>query len=159
MLKKMTVTLLASILFCGCSTAASISRADGKPINGKILRSSSSAIIVETKTGSRSNISDIDHPGNGVAIIGGLLGAYGAFNITQGVPLCEENGPAFCGGVFLPAVVGGTMLIWGLSTWLGSTGAASMPSGSTTVPDAPQASAFDFSPATGSAGASAFQVR
>lgn len=51
------------------------------------------------------------------------------------------------------------MLIWGMSTWLGSTGAASQSSSSGTVPDAPAAAAFDFSPAPATGRASVRHAR
>lgn len=163
---KITVTLLASILICGCSTTAKISRINGGTIEAKIRRSTPGAVVVQTDKGSeasisRSDISDIDHPGNVAAVIGGLLSTYGAVNIAAGAPRCAEGGGAYCTGVFLPAAVGVPMLIWGLATWIGSTSAAaaSSPSSSGTVPEAPPDSAFNFSPATNGGSASALQAR
>jgi hypothetical protein len=156
---KITVTLLASILISGCSTTASISRTNGRELEAKIQRSTPGAVVVQTNGGSevsisRSDITDIDHPGNGAAVFGLLLSTYGAVNIAAGAPKCSQGGGAFCTGVFLPAAIGLPMLIWGLSTWLGSSNAASSPWVSGNVPDAPHTSAFDFSPATHGGGAS-----
>jgi hypothetical protein len=166
MLKKITVTLLASTLICGCSTTATISRINGKTVDAKIRRSTPGAVVVETDGGrevsiSRSDISDIDHPGNVAAVLGGLVSAYGAVNIASGASGCAEGGGAYCTGVFLPAAVGVPILIWGLSTWIGSTSAASASSSSSsgTVPEAPPASAFDFSPVTTGGSASALPAR
>jgi len=163
---KITVTLLAAILLCGCSTTATISRINGRQVEAKIQRSTPGAVVVQTDAGkevsiSRSDISDIDHPGNVAAVIGGLVSAYGALNIAVGAPRCGEGGGAYCTGVFLPAAIGVPMLIWGLSTWVGSTSAVSSPASSSSgnVPDAPPASAFDFSPATTGGSASALQAR
>jgi hypothetical protein len=137
-------------LFCGCSTTATIYRTDGRTIEAKIRDSTSSSLMVQTDQGSearipRSEITDIDHPGNATAVVGGLLGIYGGFNIALGAPQCSK-GASFCTGVFLPAILGTSMLIWGLSTWSDSSSAASGParSSSSTVPAAPQSSAFDF---------------
>ncbi|HYH96338.1 hypothetical protein [Hyalangium sp.] len=162
---KITVTLLASILISGCSTTASISRTNGRELEAKIQRSTPGAVVVQTNGGSevsisRSDITDIDHPGNASAVVGLLLSTYGAINIAAGAPKCSEGGGAFCTGVFLPAAIGFPMLIWGLSTWLGSSNAAaSSPLVSGNVPDAPQASAFDFSPATHGGRASTLLAR
>jgi hypothetical protein len=161
---KITATLLASILVCGCSTTAKISRVNGRTLEAKIKRSTPEAVVVQTDGGSevsisRSDISDIDHPGNVVAVIGGLLSGYGALNIATGAAQCGTGGGAYCTGVFLPAAVGVSMLVWGLTTWGGSTSAASNPGKSGTVPDAPPAAAFNFSPATNGGGASALQSR
>lgn len=157
---KLTVTLLTSTLICGCSTTATISRTNGRTIDAKIQRSTPGAIVVQTNSGSearipRSEITDIDHPGNAVAVVGALLGIYGGLNIAAGAPKCADNGGAFCTGVFLPAAIGTSMLIWGLSTWIGSTNAASAPASSNTVPEIPPDSAFNFSPSTNGGRASA----
>jgi hypothetical protein len=162
--KKITVTLLASILICGCSTSASISRIDGRDIQGKIQRSTSDAVVVATRGGTevsvpRSEITDIDHPGNAIAVLGGLVGAYGALNIAVGAPTCSDTSAAYCVGVALPAAAGAAMLIWGLSTWLGSTDAAGSDSSAGTVPEVPPASAFDFSPAAHGGKTAALRVR
>jgi hypothetical protein len=160
--KKITATLLSSLLLCGCSTTATISRINGRTLEARIQRSTPGAVVVKTESGqevsiSRSEISDIDHPGNVAAVIGGLLSAYGAANIAVGAPQCSTQGGAYCSGVFLPAALGVSMLAWGLGTWIGSTSAASSPEGSSSsssarlspsgVPDAPAAAAFAFSPA------------
>ncbi|MGZ3457850.1 MAG: hypothetical protein ACXU86_05015 [Archangium sp.] len=156
--KKITATLLSSLLLCGCSTTATISRINGGTFDARIQRSTPSAVVVQTESGQevsipRSEITDIDHPGNVAAVIGGLVSAYGLANIAVGAPQCGTQSGAYCAGVFLPAALGVSMLAWGLGTWIGSTSAASSPSGSSAslspsgVPDAPPAAAFDFSPA------------
>lgn len=42
------------------------------------------------------------------------MAGYGVFNIAVGVPKCQSNEPAFCVGVFTPAVVGLMMSLWSL---------------------------------------------
>ena len=152
--KKLIATML--VLLCGCSTTATISRANGAQLEGKIIGSNSSAILVETEGNSslnipRSEITDIDHPGNASAVVGGFLGAYGVLNIATGASGCSEYGAAYCTGVFLPATLGVSMLIWGLTTWSNSTGNASAGPAAvsshspTRVPEPPTADAFNFS--------------
>lgn len=145
---KLIATML--IMLCGCSTTATISRTNGRELEGKIVGSNSSSILVETEGDStlhipRGEITDIDHPGNAAAVVGGFLGAYGILNIATGASACDTAGAAYCTGVFLPATLGASMLIWGLTTWSKSTGAAARPPSSTQVPEPPRAAAFDFS--------------
>ena len=149
---KLAVPPLVALLLCGCSTTATISRTNGGSLEAKIQRSTANTLVVQTDSGSearisRSEITDIDHPGNATAVVGGLLGIYGGINIAAGAPLCAEKGASFCTGVFLPAIIGSSMLIWGLTTWANSSSAASPSnpnSSSSKVPEAPQTSAFDF---------------
>jgi hypothetical protein len=160
MLTKITVALLASILICGCSTSATISRLNGMEVNAKIQRSTASDVLVRTADGSevsiaRADITDIDHPGNATAVAGVLLGAYGAVNIALRAQDCERGGAAYCTGVFLPAAAGLSMFIWGMATWIGSTSAASGSPNPGAVPAAPPAAAFNFTPAASGASAGA----
>lgn len=162
---KLAVALLT--MLCGCSTTATISRINGATVEAKIARSDSSSLFVKTAEGPevaipRADVSDIDHPGNGTAVFGGLLSAYGAMNIAAGLETCGELGGAYCVGTFLPAAIGIPMLIWGMTTWAGSTGAAAntSPSGHTgVVPSPPPASPFDFSPPGDSGRVSALGAR
>jgi hypothetical protein len=148
----LTLVLLAWL--CGCSTAAKISLIEGGQVEARIQRSDQDNLVVGTETGAevpipRSEISEIDHPGNVVAVIGGVLSAYGVTNIVGGISTCgEKKMPgAACLGVFWPATVGASMLTWGLMTWMRSTRAAdrSLSQDSGTVPIPPSPSAFDFS--------------
>ncbi|MCP3138193.1 hypothetical protein [Pyxidicoccus xibeiensis] len=161
---KLTAALLA--LLCGCSTTATISRVDGSSIDAKIARSDSNSLFVKTGGGAeavipRAQVADIDHPGNGTAVFGGLLSAYGALNIVAGMETCGEQGGAYCVGTFLPAAIGVPMLIWGLTTWASSTSAAEghdTPAHSGVVPSPPPSSPFDFSPPGDSRGVSALRT-
>lgn len=130
--------LLAALIACaGCSTTATIHRRSGPPVEAKILGGTPDAIVIRTwgnrgDTIPRSEILDIDHPGNVHAVAGGALTGYGAFNIAVGAPTCTNRGEfgsdaeqyAFCAGVFAPLTVGSLMLLWGWLTHDASTGAA-----------------------------------
>jgi hypothetical protein len=116
-------------LSLGCGTAATITRVDSPPLEGKIVASADDILQVETKAGNTpvamQSVSDIDHPGNVAGTIGALVTAYGAYNIYVGMPQCERQGGAFCVGVFLPAAIGLPLTIWGFTTWGRSKVAAS----------------------------------
>jgi hypothetical protein len=148
---RFTLALLTGL--CGCSTTATITLSSGDQFEAKILGSEQDKLIVKTAEGAevpiaRSEITDIDHPGNAAAAVGGVLSAYGALNIAAGIPKCSEELGASCPFIFVPAAAGASMLIWGLVTWAESSHAAagnSPPQNSGAVPAPPSSSAFDFS--------------
>ena len=127
-MKRLYAAVLCTSL--GCGTSAIITRKNGTD-EGRIVRSTSTSVIVDTGAGERSiprdQITDVDHPGNVVAVIGAVLLGYGLLNIAVGASHCEEKGGAFCTGVFAPAVVGLGMGIWGVSVWGRSTRAVREP--------------------------------
>lgn len=147
------VLALLTVL-CGCSTTAKVSLVDGRRFDARIQRSDKEHVVVETKAGwlvpiPRSEIADIDHPGNVAAVAGLLVSAYGALAVAKGVGNCDKNplGPEVgCASAFFPATVGVSMLIWGLTIWTGSTHAAASSESSGAVPAPPSPSALDFSP-------------
>jgi hypothetical protein len=131
---KPSVISTVSILLClaalvmGCGNVATITRkSQTVPSEGKITRSDAVMVYVQKRPDSdeygidRSDIVDIDHPGNVAAVIGGVVAAYGVANIQVGVPeYChgyQEDDGAACVGVFLPAVIGGSVMVYGLAVW------------------------------------------
>ena len=112
-----------------CSTTATIYRSNGMMMEGSIEGGSPDSITVAPSYGApqevpRSDITEIDHPGNVHALVGGIVLAYGIANIAVGMEECERQGGAYCVGVFTPAAIGTGMLIWGLATWISSNSAA-----------------------------------
>ena len=150
------LTLALCLWLSGCSTAATLSLNSGVEVEARIRGADQDNLIVMTKDGSevaipREEISEIDHPGNVAAVIGGLMTA----NVTQSVVRNQgftcgesEQPEATCLGVGIHAAIGAYLLLWGLVTWVDSTRAAASPvsQGSGEV-QAPLPSAFDFSPA------------
>lgn len=61
----------------------------------------------------RSEIKDIDHPGNVAATLGVLLTALGVLDIVFGASSCKDKGTAFCVGVFAPSVLGSGLTLYG----------------------------------------------
>lgn len=134
-----TLTILAMVLLVGgCNTAATIYLKDGRIIEGKIKQSDSQSIYVKSKDSDevivvfRQSIKDIDHPGNGHAIVGTVLGVAAwtaAITVVALEADCEGWG---CGlGVALISVPGFAVAIpstavavWGWTTWAGSRSAA-----------------------------------
>lgn len=115
-------------LAIGCGSMATITKRNGIRVDAKIIDSDMRAVHIKTPKGydqvgiSREDIADIDHPGNVAATIGGLLTAYGIYNVKVGLPEC--NGSAECTGVLLPVAIGAPLLIYGVTTWAISVAAA-----------------------------------
>ena len=129
---KTLACLSIAALATGCGSSATLTLRDGQTIEG-IIRASSSENVYVTKFGDvkrvpRSEIADIDHPGNVAATIGGVVTAYGIANIIIGMPTCERTeNPAYCAGVVLPAVLGLGLVTYGVSVWAESTRNAEAP--------------------------------
>ena len=111
----------------GCSTTATVTRNDGTSIDGWIAGGTQDSVVVDSRTGRRSEIPrnqirDVDHPGNVHAIIGGSVLAYGGFVIADSFPDCRASSEpnVECTAAFIPALVGASILAWGLVTWIGS---------------------------------------
>lgn len=111
----------------GCATTATISRTNGGAIEAEIGRSDQDAIYVLSVGGPevtipRQEISDIDHPGNVAALVGGIVGGVGALNflIASG-QRCFPSVLA-CGDIDM--AVGIPLFIWGLTVWNRSKDAA-----------------------------------
>lgn len=98
---------------------------------GEIIAGDKDNVYLRTFRGEeavpKKDIVDIDHPGNGLAVAGAVLSAYGVLNILVGAAQCGDKPAAFCVGVFLPAGVGIPMAITGLAIWNRSTSNVNKP--------------------------------
>jgi hypothetical protein len=115
------------VLLTGCGNSATITRANNS-FDAKIIGGDAEKLYVEYAGGDtaaipKSEIRDIDHPGNVAATIGVVVGAYGVANIAIGMPQCDKEGAAYCTGVFLPAAIGASLITYGLGTYIGSSSA------------------------------------
>jgi hypothetical protein len=115
---EITALFALALVACSCSTTATITRANGPELEGKILGADREFIYVEsyggTKPVPKKHVTDIDHPGDAAAIVGGALTGYGIVNIGLGIEHCSANQAAYCALVFSPAAVGVGMLTWGI---------------------------------------------
>jgi hypothetical protein len=125
------IVLLA---LAGCGTTATI-REGGLEHHVRIDRSTPSALIVQTNEGERTipraGISEIDHPGNVLAVAGMPFIALGVATL-RGVWNCGdgESSHAFCMGTAASGLtfsVGLLMTIWGATVWERSHRAAGEP--------------------------------
>jgi hypothetical protein len=116
----------------GCSTTATIHRSDGYMLEGRIKGGTPSSIIVDPRIGERqeiprSQVVDIDHPGNVHALIGGIV--FGLGGISAATTCSDINDHAYdrgsdCFYGVSVAIAGAAILGWGLYNWFGSTDAA-----------------------------------
>ena len=101
-------------------------------LEGRIKGGTPSSIIVDPRIGERQEIrrgqvTDIDHPGNVHALIGGIV--FGIGGISAGANCGQADGAgsdrdADCFYAVSVAITGAAMLGWGLYQWFGSTDAA-----------------------------------
>ena len=121
---KLLVVGLGLALVTGCGNSATISRGGARSVDAVIVGGDSENIYLDGPGGSetvpRSEVTDVDHPGNVAAVLGGIVTAYGIVNIAVGTPSCEKQGAAFCTGVFLPAAIGLPIMTYGIATYAGS---------------------------------------
>lgn len=128
-----------------------IARSTGPEVEGRIKGGSSGSLMIQdSNTGAmyaipRSEIREIDHPGNVAATLGGVATGYGLLNVMVGLEDCrneerfssntEQN--AFCAGLFTPLAVGVGLLIYGISVYSGSKSRAADTSLEVYAPDMP----------------------
>ena len=114
----------------GCGTAAEIRTSDGRTVEGTIVGADARNLQFETgATMPRADIIDIDHPGNGAAVTGLALVAYGIVNGLYVMKRIDNNEMEDATGfgkviAFSPAAVGGGRAPWGYFTWKRSVAAA-----------------------------------
>ena len=128
--KSLVVGML--VVGAGCSTTSTVSRISGPSVEGDIVGGSPDEIFVSNNAGGdfaipRSDISEIDYPGNVHTLVGGIVAGYGVLNIVAGLDNCQhehDNQGAVCTGVFLPAAIGVAMMTWGIIVNQGQKAAA-----------------------------------
>lgn len=132
------VGLLPVLSLCACATTATVSTTHGV-YEGQIVSSNRRELTLhlgdETRDVkiAREDVGDIDHPGNVLAVIGGLVTAGGLADLLLFSPLCDV-GAGYCVGLATPIGVGLAMLIGGLMTWSASKAAAALKRGRTALP-------------------------
>jgi hypothetical protein len=113
------VTLALALTVNACGTTATIVQFGGSRIEGRIVEGGRRGVTIVDQDGQRrriprNQIQKIDHPGGAAMGVGGGILGYGVVNLIVGAPRCAEKGGAYCTGVFLPAVVGAGILLWGI---------------------------------------------
>jgi len=119
-----------SFLASACAHTATVSRVDGTKVEAKILDADAESVTVQTEGGTqtllRSDITDIDHPGNAAMLTGVALAALGAIQAKEKYGPCKDAASRFgssnkCIGHLWGLGVGIPMTIYGLVVWMKST--------------------------------------
>lgn len=122
-----TATLL---LLAGCGRSAAIQHTGGETI-GRMTSSTATHLVVETEVGkkylARSEVLDINHPGNEVALVGLAVATWGIVGLVSPASVgCEGEESQFCGILTVPLTAAGVgLLTYGAWAWSASVAAAS----------------------------------
>lgn len=127
--RRQTLVLLLGLLG-GCASTATVSLRDRTTLEARITGGDARHLLFTSEYGvdtvvRRADVRDIDHPGNVVATVGGILAGAGVMNLVTFLSACSGS---TLGSGCLPFVAtsggmvagGAGMLLWGLWTWLAS---------------------------------------
>jgi hypothetical protein len=124
-----TIVVTATLFIVGCSTTSTIGLRSGAPIEATILGGNHDSIVVETRQGPRqiprTEVTDIDQPGDTAMGIGAVVGAYGISQVRPEITECTNRINLACTRALLPIGVGATLLLWGATVHNQSLRAAS----------------------------------
>jgi len=134
----MKTTVWCLVLLCsGCSTTATVFTRDGKRDEARIVGGDREVLLLQNDYGvervvRRAEVKDIDHPGNVVATIGGIIGGSYGLSLAVVGGVCATSGssrnstcPLLLGMTGVMTALGAGMFVWGLWTWLTSKNAVS----------------------------------
>jgi hypothetical protein len=147
------VVVLFLAVTSGCTTTATIVTTQ-RTLEARLEKGDAEHLPVVTEWGHREvllrrDIRDVDHPGNVLAVVGGILTAMGVIDLSTFGPMCVR-GTFGAGGVCATAagmaIAGAPMFVWGLWTWLRSREAAEPPEDGVAVPLAAPAPCPDSPP-------------
>jgi hypothetical protein len=137
------------LLVSGCSTTATVITRDGKREETRIVGGDREVLLLQNDYGvekvvRRTEVKDIDHPGNVVATIGGIIGGSYGLSLAFVGSLCATSGSSrnstclpLLGMTGAMTALGAVMFVWGLWTWLGSKNAVSDSVSTPPVPTPP----------------------
>jgi len=125
------------VAMSGCSTTATVITRDGKRDETRVVGGDREVLLLQNDDGAekvvrRADVKDIDHPGNVVATLGGLIASSYASALIVSGTFCGTSGASggssctlllgTSGGM---TALGAGMLVWGLWAWLSSKNAVS----------------------------------
>jgi hypothetical protein len=123
--------LVLFLLGSGCAATATVTTRDGRQTEAFITGGDQRHLLLQSQYGvesvvKRADVGDIDHPGNVLAVVGGILGGSGALDLVVLGTMCASGaaGSSSCG--FMLGTLGGMtavgagLFVWGLWTWLTS---------------------------------------
>lgn len=89
------MTVALGIANAACSTTATVYRRGAPPVEASIVGGTADSILLE-RNGNlasvpRGAVTDVNHPGDVHALIGGGILSYGILNIAVGLPKCQDE--------------------------------------------------------------------
>ncbi|MBL8939819.1 MAG: hypothetical protein JNM69_35015 [Archangium sp.] len=125
------VPVVLFVVASSCSTTATVLTRDRKTTEAEIIGGDRDVLLLRNQYGlesivRRAEVRDIDHPGNVVALLGGLLLGGGGLDLAVLGGFCARGSTASssCTALFVSmgatAALGAGMLVWGLWAWLSS---------------------------------------
>ncbi len=104
---KKVLAILLMLSACesfGCGTTAIVRTTGGQQFEGEIGGHDSSSLSIGGQKVARSDVADIDHPGNVAAIIGTILASFGAVSSTVNCSAerrAEDETPCASSGLYI----------------------------------------------------------
>lgn len=83
--------LVLFMLLMGCGSGAIVTTHDGRYLEGRIGGHDRGYVFIAGERVPRSNVEDIDHPGNVAALLGSIVAGLGALSATSN---CKEENRA-----------------------------------------------------------------
>ncbi|MDX2013161.1 MAG: hypothetical protein SFW67_23400 [Myxococcaceae bacterium] len=126
-----TWLLLGLVATTGCTTTATFLTRSRGNVEARIVGGDRQRLLLQSEAGAelivdRADVVDIDHPGNVVALLGGIVTFSGLTNVAVGALSCRSSfqSGSDCGFIIgmMSSVLalGAGMLTWGLWAWLTS---------------------------------------
>lgn len=98
------IALLFAFILSACGTNAIVTTRDGRALEGRIGGHDSSSLTINGQVVSRSDVADIDHPGNVAGILGTIaagVGALSALGNCTAEARAESSTPCASSGLWM----------------------------------------------------------
>lgn len=138
--------LLLALTVSACANTATIVTRDGRRTEALIAGGDRDHLLLQSPYGvesavRRAEVRDIDHPGNVLATVGGVLAGSTGLDLVVLGAMCSSGRTSSSGCPMLLGMMGGMaavgtgLFVWGLWTWLTSKNAVTDSLASPSLPE------------------------